>query len=495
MHNESDAESSGFANGIAIKVTSIILAVLLVVYVGTTWLVGRTAQARVDVLVKQATEQLTGQLKLVERKSNPGFFRTTEDLTFTFDNPFYTAMLSKALPQFTIRNVISHGPIPGLRSIGIARIDTTLVMTDEQRKSLIELLGTDRPIEFVTKLGWSGSVDMDIDSPKIAFNLPNDEGKVEWKGLEADLHYSPGAKDMTMSAEMPGITVISKSDTFVIDNVAADVQLQERFETLYVGNETFTIDSIAYLKGSEPVTTIKGIRYVIDLNEKNEYFNVAVGVGADTFEFIAQNSLHSLKDFHFDFSVEHLHGPTLAGLTKTYQAYALAMQAAAAAALIPNPSTDPVDADANPDAPEHEALAQVSTSPAVEAKLTELKEQAVTLLQRTPILKINHVGYATANGDLKLIGSIQLNDVTLEDLEPTPNSQYLVNKVFASGEFSVAQSAIDHWSLGMAPEQAKQTFAQLEQEGFLKRTADRLESHLEFKEGKLTANGKPVGPQ
>jgi hypothetical protein len=33
-----------------------------------------------------------------------------------------------------------------------------------------------------------------------------------------------------------------------------------------------------------------------------------------------------------------------------------------------------------------------------------------------------------------------------------------------------------------------------EQQGFIEREGDRLKSHLEYKQGELTANGKPIGP-
>ncbi|WP_414717617.1 DUF945 family protein [Steroidobacter sp.] len=37
--------------------------------------------------------------------------------------------------------------------------------------------------------------------------------------------------------------------------------------------------------------------------------------------------------------------------------------------------------------------------------------------------------------------------------------------------------------------------AQLEQQGYLQRDGDRLESHIEFRNGALSANGKPIGPK
>ena len=47
--------------------------------------------------------------------------------------------------RFTVRNEILHGPVLWPASLGIARVNTRLVLSDDIRKKLIETFGTDEP--------------------------------------------------------------------------------------------------------------------------------------------------------------------------------------------------------------------------------------------------------------------------------------------------------------------------------------------------------------
>jgi uncharacterized protein YdgA (DUF945 family) len=198
-----------------------------------------------------------------------------------------------------------------------------------------------------------------------------------------------------------------------------------------------------------------------------------------------------LQDLHFDFGVEHMQGALLSALMKSYQAYAIALQESASIALAAAANKDlAIAKEANVEAAmaEQAKMAEVLAAPT-----KQLQADALALLAQSPVFKISHVGYATGAGDLKLTGNAQLHDVTEQDFELGAKPQRFISKLFASGDFSVAQSLIDNWALGMTAQQAKQAFSELEAKGFLKRQGDRMESHLEFKDGKLTANGKPTG--
>jgi uncharacterized protein YdgA (DUF945 family) len=487
MNNESDDSASSPV----IKIAGIALAILVVVYLGATWFVGRAANARIDELVTKIGDQSKGQLQLVDRQTHPGFFTTTVDLTFKVVNPLYAALLTSSESKFTIHNTITHGPFPGLRSVGLARINSTLVLTDEQRKAMVDKIGTDVPLAVAATLGFLGGLHVDIDSPKLT--VKRDGGSVlKWEGLEANLDYSAGAKHFTMSAALPGITVTDKYELISIKQMTMNADLTPRLENLYVGNEIFTIGSFSFTKGSAASTTVSDIRYAIDIAENNDYFSVGAKVGAAKLDIAQQGTRQSLQDLHFDFGVEHMQGALLSALVKSYQAYAIALQESASIVVVAAENKDLViTKEANVEA----AMAKQAKMAEVLAEPTkQLQADALALLTQSPVFKISHVGYATGAGDLKLTGNAQLHDMTEQDFALGAKPQGFISKLFASGDFSVAQSLIDSWALGMTAQQAKQTFSELEAKGFVKRKGDRMESHLEFKEGKLTANGKPTGP-
>ena len=58
--------------------------------------------------------------------------------------------------RFTIRNEVWHGPVLGLSGLGIARVKTHLVLSDETQKKIAEIFGPKDPLEIVTRVGFTG---------------------------------------------------------------------------------------------------------------------------------------------------------------------------------------------------------------------------------------------------------------------------------------------------------------------------------------------------
>jgi uncharacterized protein YdgA (DUF945 family) len=185
------------------------IAVIAALYLGATSYASTAAHERVEEFTKYVTSQSNGMLRIAETKSTRGFFSSTEDVTSAFDNPMLALILGAAAGakplQFTIHNVIQHGPVPGLRSIGIARVQSTLVMDDATRKLLIDTLGTDQPLELSVTFGFAGATRLDINSPAMTFHAPGDKSTFNWKGMKSHIDYSKDFTAFTSAAAMPGL--------------------------------------------------------------------------------------------------------------------------------------------------------------------------------------------------------------------------------------------------------------------------------------------------
>lgn len=445
-------------NKVWVWIAGIIMAVAL--FFGATWLTASMAHERLGLFVERLTEQCNGQLRVVERKASGNLFSSVEDITFAIDNPILAKLLAPPTDrqeplQFTVRNVIAYGPLPGLRSVGLARIEASLLLADDQRKILTELLGTDKPLAFLVTLGIFGTTQVDVTSPALTVPLPGNAGVVTWKGMQARSDYSLDFGEMKMSASAPGLMVASNDGVnFGLDDLQFSGALQRKFETLYVGEESLKIAAINVTQSSAlpAAIQVKDIVYAIQMSADQEFYNLGARMGAASFAWHPA----LLKDLHCDFAVKHLHGPTMASLSKILQ------NASSGKSM-----SDPAWSE-------------------------QLQAAMLTLLQNSPELVVEHVGFATDAGDLKITALAKLKEVTAQDFAPEIDFNRLVNKVAASADVSIAQALIDNWPIGVSGDYAKQSVAQLEKQGYVLRQGNRLAVHLEFNNGAMTANGQPV---
>jgi uncharacterized protein YdgA (DUF945 family) len=439
------------------------VVVLVGVYLAATAATGMVAHRRVAEFTDHITRQSNGLLRVAETKSSRGFFRSVEDVTFEVGGPF--AMMAGALsdtmsaPKFTVHNVIHHGPLPGLRTIGVARVESTLVMDDATRQQLIKTLGTDKPVELYVTLGLRGQTRLEINSPEI--NAQAEDGtNFAWKGMKSHIEYSWDFEDVTASASLPGASITTKDgSTVTFDNIAMEGDFSTWLETLYVGDGSFKVADIAVTpRASQTPFHVKEASYLVKATADGDYYNVGIQTGAASFE----STPTSLQDLHFELGVNHLHGPTTAALYKYAQDMSAGIQNK-------DPTQQPMS-------------------------FMEVQDKVSTLLQHDPELVIERLSFGTEHGDFKVSARAKLTGVTAEDTKGF-NGMQLLNKLTASADISVAQSLIDNWPAGNLSSPGNQEqLKQMEAQGYLVRKGDRLEAHIEFANGALTANGKPIGP-
>lgn len=471
------------------RVIIITIVALIPLYLGTTWFLAQAERAHETAMWKKVEEQSQGTLKVITTKINPHFFNASEDIRLQINNPALGAVLSldKSHPscaaEITLHNDISYGPLPKFRGFGIARIETTVQIPDDLRQKLIESIGTDKPLQFITTIGFTGQSHLEIVSSawKIQPKGGNETG--EWKGGNIRFNTSKSMDSGSFVGTFPGLIVKTKdNNVFTMDNISLDGALQKKFEVLYAGEESLRIANVKFSNQQDAASniSINKISYGFKSTADDQFLNASFGMeSADaTFKDI------SIKESHFVFSGNHFDGKALAALYKIFNDVQTKAMTAACRAQTAQDADSPDSTNAADDKdskPDFDAIKQQSVA------------VLLTLLQHAPVFSIDNVGFTTSDGALKLTGKATIDGVEESDLTPEVQYQSLMGKLNVQAEFSMDQSLVDHWPIKDNAEQFKQQVAALVAQGFLAQKGKALQSHIEFKSGKLTANGKPVG--
>jgi len=474
-------------------IAAIALVAIVPLYCGTTWVLASVAQQKEAQLLAKMQEQSKGVIKVVSREANTRFFYSSEDITLEINHPLLTALLKKdgtekPFNQFVIHNDIDYGPLPGFSSVGAARIETSLVLTEEQRKLLIEAVGTDKPLRFFTTLGYFGGTHFDVQSPKLEFHQRDRFGDATWKGGNVRFTFSNDLDGVKFNGAAPGLVVNGKDDSqWQVNDITLKGALHRKFDLLFTGEEMFGIGSFAYTNPKSPNTngSAKNIIYGFKSTADKQFMNI--NVIAESGAVAAQDI--NFKDTHFNFGFSHLDMKSLSSLYGSYQQIKVQAwkelnkpTAGDTTSTEENKSgTSSVTTDSNADVIDAEKMKQ------------QIGKDILALLQHSPVFTLDYVGFSTNDGMLKVSGIAALDRVVEEDILPEVQYQTLISKIYATADISIDQALIDHWPMPGYADQLKQQLAALESQGFIVRKGKKLESHIEYKEGKLTANGKPFG--
>lgn len=477
-------------------------AVLLVpLYVAASWGLGRAAHARFDQFESLANVNGTAIFKVAERTYTPGIFSSEERFTFELNKEIFGGILdahdhdtddfdayedddfdledasdefaaapsSVELPRFTVLHKVQHGPLPGFRSLGLARIESTLELSEEARAVLAKVIGDEEPVRVATLIGFTGSGSSTVKSP--AFEYQDEGEKLSWQGFEGTFDYGRNIDWIECDAKAPGMKVTSASGGLIAElgEVSFDCDLERAFDSLYSGTAAVKIASLRHTSTEESMR-IEQISYVTKVRKDGDYLDLALDFGTGNIEVEG----FAMNDLRYDLSIDHVHGPTYAAMQRAME----------------------------------EAVASSIANPAAAANvLTALGEYVPRFLEHSPQLVINRIGFSMPEGEAGLKGTVQFKDLTQDDLSMGA-SMALLAKLEASVDFWLTEGLLTRdWTRAAMNTDAsdgpttaeklammQMQIAQLEQQGYISRNGDRLESHIEFKNSALTANGQPIGP-
>jgi hypothetical protein len=113
-----------------------------------------------------------------------------------------------------------------------------------------------------------------------------------------------------------------------------------------------------------------------------------------------------------------------------------------------------------------------------------LREQGIELLAHEPELLVDRIGIVTPEGELALKGSIRLVGVTGVDV--ANGVAGFLPRIVADLKLETVQAVLEKLPNGA------QSVGMGVDNGYLKREGSKLSSHVEFHDGKLSVNGKPL---
>jgi uncharacterized protein YdgA (DUF945 family) len=492
-----------------------LVVVLLVLLVAAPWAIGRLAEKRVndglDKLVQEAP-----YLTIVERKWTGGWFRSEQEVTFEVFGAWIDAMNPKkvmeaakaelpvesaetpvtaedelaqrklsALPgeaapeveaaappaplptpepdvakpaeriRFTLRNEILHGPVLWPASLGLARVNTRLVLSDQVRQELVKFFGTDEPVRVSHRVGFFGGGSTRLFGDGRTVNL-NEGGVLEYDDFEVEVDYSGNFDDVDMDGSWAKLefTEKAKGERLEVRGMSLDGDSERIVGDLYDSDFEFEIDQVLFVGADKMETTVDDVHYNVDTSHKDGFLDLSARFGSGRIRNPAFEELQlDLRQVNYDFTARHLHIETLQKLIETIKAaYA-------------SPMNSVGDLDA--------------------AVMAPMKQHGVALLKYDPEFVIDRIGILTAEGEAVIKGVVRLQGLTEADLALLEMGR-VIDKVVADLTIEVAQPLLEK-----IPNGATGAGLAVDQ-GFAKRDGDKLVSRIEFKNGELQVNGKPL---
>src|SRR5688572_26533005 len=482
---------------------AVILGLLLVV---APWGIGRLAEQRVNAGLDKLVQEAP-YLKIVERKWTSGWFRSEQQVTFEafgdwarvfndakalseastvpapdeyegeaenlpVENTCVPAEVAEAAPpveevapaeeaapmapiRFTVRNEILHGPMLWPASLGIARVNTRLVLSEEVRAKIVEIFGTDEPVRISTRVAFFGGGTTSFSGDGRNIQFQDEPVTLAYDAFHFDVSYGKNADSLDVDGSWPKLEMSGKDGQhLLVTGMTLTGESKRVLGELYDSDFEFVIGEMSFAGTPNSAFSVTNTRYVVETSLEDDFMDVGakLGSGAVKSEQLRELQL-DLKEVHYDFTIRRLHAVTLDKVVT-------AMKAS---------YTEPV-VNAS-------VLNAVLTAP--------LKEYGMELLKHDPELSIDRIGIVTADGDANITGVIRLKGATAQDFETGALS--LIPKIDADITIEVAQKLIDKVpnggaGAGMAVDQ-----------GYARRQGEKLVSRIEFKAGQLKINGKAQG--
>jgi uncharacterized protein YdgA (DUF945 family) len=355
--------------------------------------------------------------------------------------------------RFTVHNEILHGPVLWPASFGFARVNTRLVMSDQIRKALMEVFGTDEPVKLSSRVGFLGGGSFRLYGDGRTVKIKDEPGELKYDAFELEVGFSKNFDDIDVDGSWPKLEASNdkSGESFVINGMSFVGESERALGDLYESDFKFAIDGMRFIDSSNQETTVENIHYAAVSNIDNGYMNAAAKLGSGKIKSPALAQLNfELNETHSDFSLRRLHAETLQKLvTSIKQAY-----------------TKPLS-----------TVADVQT-----AMMDPFKEQGIALLKHDPEFVIDRLGIVTPDGEGYIKGVIRLKGVT--DADFAAGGSGWVAKLDADITIEVAQKLVDKF-----PEGATGAGLAVDQ-GFARREGEKLVSHIEFRHQELKINGK-----
>lgn len=439
------------------------LVVGAVAYTAAAWLIGFDVQKQMERREQRALKNAP-YVELLRRDYHRGIFGSTEELTYGLRGPLATwaRLLATAGPEpalrLTVRNTIRHGPLPGLRSVALAVIDTELVAPPEIQAKLQEVFGSRPAVSIHTRLGWLGNAATQLSSPAFRTQLPSG-GTVSGSGVTVSIEASRDLAAWRAHLESGGFSAQGPQARAALGGIRLDADMRRLVDPLYVGDFDLSLQEARLETTGTPPVRLSRLSVRGSSSSSGDYVDTGFDVTTDQ----VAGSAFSLSRLEYAFRFEHLQATALASFTQALR-----------------------DAQAS-GAPGSPALAAAAVRDAFD-------RYGIELLLHDPVIEIPRVGFSMPEGEFRLQAKLAAHGLRREDLSGPAMVPALLTHVDGTADLRVDAALLTRLSNGARGPALSAQLDALQRQGYLKQEGAAWTAHLAYRGGKLTINDLPYPP-
>jgi uncharacterized protein YdgA (DUF945 family) len=458
------------------KVALVVVVALLLAYPAAAWLIGLMLEGQLQERELQAIQQ-TPYLTITDRQYHRGIYSSTEDVTYGLAGPLAEA--KRALPsgatlqslRFTLHSLIHHGPLPQLRTIAFATIDSEPVLPPELRTQLDAPLGRKPVLSIHTRVGLRGGYASTLSSPAFDVQL-QDAGTFQSKGLTGTNSATRDLASFNGNFNLKGLSLADEKSQVELEDLHVDLSMRRAYTTLNVGTFNLAL-AHAQVHTTTPARSwsMRNVAVATTTSRSGDYISSGGVISAANL----QVGPFTATQVGYQLAMNHLYGPALEKLTDDIR-----------------------QASRNAGAP------GADLSRARQNLMDILGKNGGDILAREPVFEISHLGFVMPEGEFRITAKVNV----LPGLKPEDFAQSgpagvadLIQHLDVTADVRMDVALAEKLLEGNSNHDSMTAqIAGLERQGVLKRDGAALTSHLVFKDGKLTVNGQafppaPPGPQ
>jgi uncharacterized protein YdgA (DUF945 family) len=444
------------------KTLLVAAAFIVLAYPGIAWLAGMAMESRMQHAEQHWLEQVP-YLRLVSREYHRGVYRSTEIATYGFGNPALNAVKMRggvpalAAATLTVASTIEHGPLPGLRTVALAIVDSKVIAPPALQKELASVLGSTPILQAHTRVGFLGT-SAALSSPAFSLQLP-DGSSLAWGGLRSTITASGNGRRWSGQLTAPHLALQSAQGGIELSGLEYSGSEEKAFDELYLGSGTFTLEGVKGRSARAGDYSLQRISLTSTSKTDGEFFDLRVDVAMDAAKIAALQ----LKNLTYSESVEHVHGPSFASMLQALRA----------------------------------AQRQAGGNPAqIQAGMrAALRQYGAEVLLHDPVLDIRKVSFAMPEGSALLSARISAPGLARTDLQWPAVIAALQQHAQVTADLRVDNGLLQKLlAMGGANPKIAAQLTAFEQQGYLSAGPTAVTMHLEYSSGRLTLNGHPFPP-
>ena len=396
-----------------------------------------------------AKNGLDSYVKVKEHLYNRGPLDSTEILKVDFGCP------GQPVTQLELRNKIQHGPFPGFSGLGLARVETEVIVPPEVQTQLSKAFGG-KKWTIQTLVNFDGSSTSTLTLP--AGNMAQDGTRMEWQAGIGQVRSSGAGKNAVYSLKFPKAVVTTENNEGItLENLRLEGNTQQviEYKNLTQGNQRASLGRMNF-KAEGQTVALENMSVNTDtrIQGDNSGFDFALEAGK------LSVGTQTLSDVTLKMGMEQLKASSLQQLTE-------------ASRSLSSNVCDPASADPT-------MLGLKLLSPMLE------------LIQSGPRLRIDRLAFKVPEGETVLSGSAEFADASRVNV--TNFSTVALEQLRANLKFNSSQKALSSVVAGFGGTafNVEEGITNLETLGYIKKTGDALSSDLKFENKKLMVNGQEI---